>query len=80
MIWLVGPLAMVGCATLFMFLPSEAQLVFPIWGSLGLLLYYFYGYRHSHLAHGIPGESGGGDLLVEGRPLAKGLKDPGEEG
>ncbi|MFZ4653303.1 MAG: amino acid permease [Methylococcaceae bacterium] len=79
-IWLVGPLAMVGCATLFMFLPSEAQLVFPIWGSLGLLLYYFYGYRHSHLAHGIPGEPGGGDLLVEGRPLAKGLKDPGEEG
>lgn len=49
-IWVVGPLAMLGCAGLFIFLPSDAQLVFPIWGSVGLLFYFFYGYRRSHVA------------------------------
>ncbi|NDE33369.1 MAG: amino acid permease, partial [Gammaproteobacteria bacterium] len=79
LVWLVGPLAMVGCATLFLFLPSEAQLVFPIWGSIGLLLYFGYGYRHSHLARGIQGPSGGEDLLSEVRPLAELMKNPKDD-
>ncbi len=49
-IWLVAPLAMLGCIILFLYLPREAQLVFPIWGSLGLVFYFLYGYRRSHLA------------------------------
>lgn len=49
-IWVVAPLAMLGCIILFLFLPREAQLVFPIWGSLGLVFYFLYGYRKSHLA------------------------------
>ena len=51
-IWLVAPLAMLGCVILFLYLPREAQLVFPIWGSLGLVFYFLYGYRKSHLAPG----------------------------
>lgn len=51
-IWLVAPLSMLGCIILFLYLPREAQLVFPIWGSLGLVFYFLYGYRKSHLAPG----------------------------
>jgi basic amino acid/polyamine antiporter, APA family len=55
-VWVVAPLAMLGCIILFLYLPREAQLVFPIWGSLGLVFYFLYGYRKSHLAQG-QGES-----------------------
>lgn len=53
-IWGVAPLAMLGCIILFLYLPRDAQLVFPIWGSLGLVFYFLYGYRKSHLAPGYP--------------------------
>ena len=49
-VWIVAPLAMIGCVTLFYYLPPEAQLVFPIWGGIGLVLYFIYGFRRSHLA------------------------------
>ena len=75
-IWIVGPMAMLGCAILFIFLPTEAQLVFPVWGLIGLTFYFLYGYRRSHLALGIPTPAGGEELLAEIRPLA----DLGEEG
>jgi len=52
-IWVVAPLAMLGCIILFLYLPREAQLVFPVWGSLGLVFYFLYGYRKSHLAPGV---------------------------
>jgi APA family basic amino acid/polyamine antiporter len=68
-IWLVGPLAVAGCATLFLFLPTDAKLVFPIWGTIGLLFYFFYGYRKSHVALGIATPLGGEDLIAEIRPL-----------
>src|SRR3546814_8163520 len=29
-------------------LPSDAMLVLPVWGCLGLLIYFLYGYRKSH--------------------------------
>ncbi len=52
-IWLVGPLAVVGCIILFLFLPADAKLVFPIWSAIGLVFYFFYGYRKSHVARGL---------------------------
>ncbi len=69
-IWVVGPLAMLGCAVLFLFLPTEAKLVFPVWGGIGLVFYFLYGYRKSHVALGIPGPTGGEEMLTEVRPLA----------
>jgi APA family basic amino acid/polyamine antiporter len=69
-IWVVGPLAMVGCITLFLFLPPEAKLVFPVWGGIGLVFYFLYGYRKSHVAQGLYDPTGGEDLIAEIRPLA----------
>ena len=69
-IWLVGPLAVVGCLMLFLFLPTDAKLVFPVWAVIGLLFYFSYGYRKSHVARGVYDPTGGEDLIAEIRPLA----------
>ena len=52
-IWLVAPLSGLGCIGLFWNLPLESQLVLPVWGAIGLLLYYSYGYRKSHVGRGL---------------------------
>jgi APA family basic amino acid/polyamine antiporter len=49
-VWLVGPLALVGCAVLFALLPSAAKLVFFGWAAFGLVIYGVYGYRRSAFA------------------------------
>lgn len=48
-ITLVGPLSVIGCIVLFLYLPLSAKLVFPAWGSIGLVVYLFYGRRRSPL-------------------------------
>ena len=53
MVWVVGPIAMVGCLVLFWFLPVDAKLVLPIWGAIGLVFYFLYGYRKSHVGRGL---------------------------
>lgn len=55
MVWLMAPLAVIGCVGLFIFLPTPAKLVFPIWSAIGLVLYFSYGYRKSHVARGLVG-------------------------
>lgn len=52
-LWLVGPLTIAGCIFLFVNLPFEAMLVLPAWGLVGVVIYYAYSYRHSHLGRGI---------------------------
>ena len=52
-LWLVGPATIVGCLFLFFNLARDAMLVFPIWGAVGLVIYFLYGYRRSHLGRGI---------------------------
>ena len=49
-IWLVGPLAFIGCAFLLFSLPLRTQLTFVLWTGVGLLVYLAYGYRKSPLA------------------------------
>lgn len=51
-IWIVAPLAILGCLGLFFNLPFDAKMVLPIWGGAGLVVYYLYGYRKSHVARG----------------------------
>ena len=53
MLWLFSPLAILGCLVLFFFLPWQAKLLFPVWSGLGLVLYFTYGYRHSHVGRGV---------------------------
>ncbi|WP_076072730.1 amino acid permease [Sphingomonas montana] len=52
-VWLVATLTILGCIGLFLALPADAQLVLPLWGAVGLLLYFAYGYRKSHVARGL---------------------------
>ncbi|MFS0737821.1 amino acid permease [Sphingomonas sp. 1P06PA] len=53
LLWLIGPATIAGCVFLFFNLPLDAMLVLPIWGAFGLLIYFVYGYRSSHLGRGI---------------------------
>ena len=50
---IVAPLTIIGCLFLFFNLPTEAMLVLPIWTAIGVVLYYLYGYRKSHLGRGL---------------------------
>jgi len=52
-LWLVGPLTIAGCIFLFLNLPFEAMIVLPAWAAIGMVIYYLYGYRHSHVGKGI---------------------------
>jgi APA family basic amino acid/polyamine antiporter len=52
-IWLVAPLTILGCLFLFFNLPTPAMLVLPIWGVVGVAIYYAYSYRHSNVGRGI---------------------------
>ena len=53
MLWLVGPATIAGCIFLFLNLPFEAMIVLPAWGAIGMVIYYLYGYKASHLGKGI---------------------------
>ncbi len=53
LVWLVAPATIVGCIFLFLNLPFEAMLVLPIWTAVGLLVYFLYGYKGSHVGKGI---------------------------
>ncbi|GAA0735625.1 amino acid permease [Sphingomonas japonica] len=53
MLWLVGPLTVAGCIFLFFNLPIDAMLVLPIWGALGLIVYFGYSRSRSHLGRGV---------------------------
>lgn len=52
-LWVTAPLAIVGCIYLYVSLPIDAILVLPVWGLIGLLFYFAYGYRKSHVGRGI---------------------------
>jgi APA family basic amino acid/polyamine antiporter len=52
-VYIVAPLAIIGCAVLYAKLPLIAILVLPGWGIIGLLVYFGYGRRHSFVGRGI---------------------------
>ena len=52
-LWLIAPLTVAGCLYLFFNLPLDAKLVLPIWSAIGLVLYFGYGFWHSHMRHGV---------------------------
>ena len=50
LLWLVGPLAFLGCAFLFNSLSFKTKSYFVYWTLIGLVVYLLYGYRKSPLA------------------------------
>jgi len=52
-VWIIAPAAIVGCLVLYCSLPLTAILVLPIWGGLGLVIYFLYSRKHSHVGRGI---------------------------
>ncbi|GGC19654.1 amino acid transporter [Novosphingobium marinum] len=53
LVWVVAPLAILGTLGLFWNLPFDAKLVLPVWGAIGLVVYFAYGFRMSHVARGL---------------------------
>jgi APA family basic amino acid/polyamine antiporter len=52
-LWLLGPLTIIGTVFLFFNLPLDAMLVLPIWGAVGMVIYFAYSRGASHLGRGI---------------------------
>jgi APA family basic amino acid/polyamine antiporter len=50
--WVVAPLAAIGCLSLYLNLPFGAMMMLPIWSGIGLVVYFCYGYRKSHVGRG----------------------------
>ncbi len=49
LVWLVCPLAVVGCVYLFLSLPAGTRIRFLIWNVAGLVMYFLYAVHNSHL-------------------------------
>jgi APA family basic amino acid/polyamine antiporter len=52
-VWIVAPLSIVGCLVLFVSLPITAKLAFPGWAAIGLVFYFLYGRKKSHVGRGL---------------------------
>ena len=52
-LFLVGPATILGCVFLFFNLPTAAMLVLPVWGAIGMVIYFGYSRSHSHVGRGI---------------------------
>ncbi|MDT7935287.1 MAG: amino acid permease [Sphingomonadaceae bacterium] len=52
-VWVVAPMAAIGCLTLFLFLAPDAKMVFIGWLLAGLVVYFAYSRSHSNVARGI---------------------------
>ncbi|MBT0669097.1 amino acid permease [Novosphingobium profundi] len=68
LVWVVAPLAALGCLGLFFNLPFESKMVLPVWGGIGLVVYFAYGYRKSHVGRGLV-EVHEGDSDVPPQPV-----------
>jgi APA family basic amino acid/polyamine antiporter len=52
-LYVVAPLSIAGCLLLYVNLNMESKLLFVTWTAIGLVIYFLYGYRHSHVARGV---------------------------
>jgi APA family basic amino acid/polyamine antiporter len=52
-VMITAPLAAAGCVFLFFSLSTETKVFFVAWAAVGLVVYFLYGYRKSHVARGL---------------------------
>ncbi|HVW72034.1 MAG TPA: amino acid permease [Rhizomicrobium sp.] len=57
-LWIIAPLAIIGCVVLYFSLPLTAILVLPVWGAIGLVVYFLYSRSRSHVGHGMIADKG----------------------
>ena len=71
-LFLTAPLSFLGCAYLFYKLDVKSQLLFAIWGAIGLVVYYSYSRSRSYVGRGIidvhEDDAGAPDLPVPPLP------------
>ncbi|MCA8902548.1 MAG: amino acid permease [Hyphomonas sp.] len=53
LVWVIAPIAALGCLGLYLNLPFLAKMVLPVWGAIGLAIYFFYSRKHSHVGLGL---------------------------
>ncbi len=54
-VYIIAPLAIIGCLGLYVSLPWLAILVLPVWGAIGLVVYFGYSRSRSHVGRGLDG-------------------------
>jgi len=52
-VWLIAPMAVIGCVVLYLALDLASKLVLFGWGGIGLVIYYAYSRRRSHVGLGL---------------------------
>ncbi|MGY2733474.1 amino acid permease [Sphingomonas sp. UYP23] len=52
-VYIIAPLAIIGCLGLYFSLPLTAILVLPGWGAIGLVVYFVYSRSRSHVGRGL---------------------------
>lgn len=78
LIWLVGPLAMGGCVLLFFSLGWNPTIkFFCIWAVIGLIIYFIYARKRSHMAPGNEALLHGDGEKLPADPLVRVGPDPG---
>lgn len=53
LLFVVAPLSIAGCLMLFLSLNIESKSLFAAWTVIGLVIYFLYGYRRSHVGRGL---------------------------
>jgi APA family basic amino acid/polyamine antiporter len=53
LLFVVAPASILGCLLLFFSLNIESKTLFAAWAVIGLVFYFLYGHRHSHVGRGI---------------------------
>ncbi len=53
MVWVVAPAAIIGCIVLYAALDTTSKLVLVGWGGLGLIIYFLYSRKRSHVGLGV---------------------------
>ena len=53
LLWVVAPLSVLGCLMLFLSLAIQSKLLFLVWSTIGLVLYFSYGFWRSNVRRGV---------------------------
>lgn len=52
-VYVIAPLSIIGCLYLFYSLDMKTKTLFVAWAAVGLVVYYLYSYRRSHVGRGL---------------------------